>query len=58
MSQVTSQGLINILVGTELGGVLSRQYEVNFAVPNSVLGIGEDNIDVQHWKNLYAHLDE
>lgn len=39
MAQVTPQGIINILIGTELGGVQSRQYEVNLAVPNQYLGI-------------------
>lgn len=43
MSDVTIQGLYDLLVGIELGGVASRQYEVNFAVPNSLLGISRGN---------------
>jgi hypothetical protein len=42
MSNVTSQGLINILLGTELGGNAKLQYVVSFAVPNKLLGKSKD----------------
>lgn len=38
MSSVTPRGLINILLGTELGGDADKQYVVSFAVPNVLLG--------------------
>lgn len=42
MSNVTSQGLINILLGTELGGNAKLQYVVSYAVPNKLLGKSKD----------------
>ena len=38
MSSVTSKGLINILLGSELGGNKALQYKVSYAVPNKLLG--------------------
>ncbi|WP_416898090.1 MAG: hypothetical protein ACMVY4_22060 [Minwuia sp.] len=38
MSQVTVQGILNILIGTELGGRMEHRYRVSLAVPNSLLG--------------------
>ena len=42
MSDVTSQGLINILLGTEIGGNAALQYVVSYAVPNKLLGKSKD----------------
>ena len=38
MTQVSTQGLVNLLAGTELGGRTDQIYKVNFAVPNKLLG--------------------
>ena len=42
MSSVTSQGLTNILLGTELGGNAKLQYVVSYAVPSKILGKSKD----------------